>query len=226
MHRQKLVLAAVMAGLLGAGNVAQADTAVALRGGTLGLGAELDFPVGKNWVARLGYSAFSRTETVDDTDATYDGDLKLGNASATMDWHPGGHSFFLSGGLVATSNRIDVTGVPTGGSYEIGDHTYTASQIGSLRGRIKVGNSTAPYIGIGLGHPFNEGSRFSILFDLGVMLTGSPDVTLTAVCGASVPAPTCTQIQADVQREIVEIEDDATQLKVWPVLNFSFAYRF
>ena len=207
-------------------STARAETAVALRAGTLGIGAEFDFGIGESWVVRLGHSAFSHSQTIDDTDATYDGKLKLGNTSATIDWHPGGKSFFLSAGAVATSNEIEVVGVPTSGRFDIGNGSYTASQIGSLRGSVEAGNGIAPYAGIGFGHPVDAGGRFTLLFDLGVIFTGTPKVNLVASCGATVPAATCTQIQADVQREISELRDEVNELEVWPVINLGFAFRF
>jgi hypothetical protein len=207
-------------------STARADSALALRVGTLGIGAEFDVGIGDSWVVRLGHSAFSRSQTVDDTDAIYDGKLKLGNTSATIDWHPGGKSFFLSAGAVATSNKIDVVGVPNSGRFDIGNGSYTAAQIGSLRGSVEAGNGIAPYAGIGFGHPVDDGGRFTLLFDVGVILTGTPKVGLTAACGATVPQATCAQIQADVQREISELREEVNQLEVWPVINLGFAFRF
>lgn len=203
-----------------------AENALALRAGTLGVGAEFDIGIGESLVVRLGHSLFDYSQTVDDTDASYDGKLKLSNTSATLDWHPGGKSFFLSAGAVATGNRIDVVGVPTAGRYDIGNGSYTAAQIGSLRGRIDTGNGVAPYLGLGFGHPVDSGGRFTVMLDLGVILTGTPKVSLAAVCGVAVPAPTCTQIQTDVQREVAELRDEVNQLEVWPVVNLGFAFRF
>ena len=67
-----------MAGLvLGAASLvamgtADAATALALRAGTLGAGAELAIGMTEKLNLRLGYSLFDYSTTLEDTDVTYD----------------------------------------------------------------------------------------------------------------------------------------------------------
>ena len=63
-------------------------------------------------------------------------------------------------------------------------------------------------------------------FDLGVVFTGEPKVMLTAICNPVVPAATCTQVQQDARTELANLQQNATQLKVWPVVGLGFGYRF
>src|SRR5947208_281717 len=81
---------------------------VALGGkaGSLGLGLELTVGLSPQWNARLGANGFNYT---DDRRRAghleYDATAKLRTGTALLDWHPGGHGFRLSGGLVYNDTR-------------------------------------------------------------------------------------------------------------------------
>lgn len=205
---------------------AHADNAVALRVGTPGVGAELDFGLAPSWVARIGYAAFSYSGTVNDTDATYHGKLKLSHASALLDWYPGAHALRLTAGAVGTGTKVDIVGVPAAGTYTIGDQTYSTSEVGSVTGQFKVGSGVAPYLGLGFGNPVGGGHHLTALFDIGVIFTGTPKIALQANCAATAPAQVCAEAQQSVQDEITKLHDKADELKFWPVLNLGLAYRF
>jgi hypothetical protein len=219
----KLLLGAA---LLSAAGVAGAAAAVQVQGGTLGLGASVAFPVSKTVNARVGYAGYSMSRKVNDTSSTYDGTLKLSNLLGVLDWHPGEHSFKVSVGAIATGNKIDVVAVPVGGSFRLGGASYSTSQVSSVKGSIKVGSGVAPYVGLGLGNPLGEGSHLSFLFDLGVIFTGTPNVNLTATCAPSLATATCNQVQQSVATEVTDLRNNATDLRIWPVINVGFGWRF
>jgi len=205
---------------------ASADVGVSLRAGTLGLGAEFNVGLTETLNLRLGYSLYDHDETIEDTDVTYDGELKLRNATALFDWHAFNGGFRFSFGAVGAGTEVHVVGRPSGGTYEIGDEVFTAAQVGSLRGNIEMGNSVAPYVGIGWGNTVDEGGRVTFLFDIGAAYMGSPEVNLVATCGAAVPAATCTRLQNEVQQEEAELADDATDYEWYPVVGVGVAIRF
>lgn len=207
-------------------HVAEAGTAAALRVGTFGYGLDFDVGITETLNLRLGYNGFNLSRTIDDTDVRYDGKLKISSASAIIDWHAFHGGFHLSLGAVSKGPKIDVTGTPTGGTYEINDHTYTAAQVGSLSGTVKMGDSIAPYIGIGWGNTVDKGNRFTFLFDLGVIHTGSPKATLNVTCGAGVPTNVCDQIRSDVAAEKVDLENEVDSYKWYPVVALGVGIRF
>lgn len=223
--KQKL-LAVTALGLFGAASLAQAEVGLGLRGGTMGYGVDLDIGLTERLNARLGYNFFSYDETIDDTDVSYDGELKINSFSALLDWHPFGGGFRLSLGAVTSGPKIEVVGTPTGGNYEIGDGEYSASEVGDLYGEVKIGNSVAPYVGLGYGNVARGNHRVTFLFDLGAVYGGDPEVTLTARCGASVPANRCAQLQNDVQAEITDLKNDTDALQWYPVVNLGIGIRF
>ena len=169
-----------------------------VRVGSTGLGLDLGFGLTDSLAFRVGYAGFDGNRSFDEQDVHYDAKLKWSNASALLDWHFLGN-FRLTGGIVNANNRVDATGTPTGGTFTINDQPYPASDIGTLNAKTRLGKSATPYLGIGYG---NLGTRgFSFYADLGVMFQGAPTVSLTGTCGASLPAPQCAQLQADIAAE-------------------------
>jgi hypothetical protein len=75
---------------------------------------------------------------------------------------------------------------------------------------------SAPYLGIGWGNAA-VGKRVGFLFDLGVLRQGSGDVTLFSNFVLVDPA--------DIEQEIVELEDDIDDYELWPVISFGVAIR-
>lgn len=213
---------------LGISGVASAEMGASARFGTLGLGLEFNFGLTEKLNLRVGYSAYDYDDTIEDTDVTYEGDIKLRNPAALLDWHAFNGGFRLSFGAVFTGTKIQATGEPTGGTYEIGDQVFTASQVGSLRGEVEMGNSIAPYLGIGWGNTVDTAGRITLLFDIGAVYMGSPDVNLTATCGSAAPSGSaaCNMLQAEVQREEDELAEEATLYEWYPVISFGIAVRF
>lgn len=225
MNKALWVATLVVGGM--ASNAAMADVAVGVRAGTFGVGADFDIGLTDTVNLRLGYNTFSYDQTVEDTDVTYDGTLKIGAASAIIDWHALGGGFRVSAGAVQKGPKIDVTGVPSGNNtYEINGRIYTATQIGSLQGTVEIGDSVAPYLGIGWGNTVDQDGRFTFLLDLGVIKTGTATASLDVICGATVPTATCTQIRNDVNAEKAELEDALDDYQWYPVVSLGFAVRF
>ena len=225
MNKALWVATLVVGGM--ASNAAMADVAVGVRAGTFGVGADFDIGLTDTVNLRLGYNTLSYDQTVEDTDVTYDGTLKIGAASAIIDWHALGGGFRVSAGAVQKGPKIDVTGVPSGNNtYEINGRVYTAAQIGSLKGTVEIGDSVAPYLGIGWGNTVDQDGRFTFLLDLGVIKTGTASASLDVLCGATVPTATCTQIRNDVNAEKAELEDALDDYQWYPVVSLGFAVRF
>lgn len=205
---------------------AMAGVAVGVRAGTFGYGADFDIGLSPTLNLRLGYNTLSYDRTLEDTDVTYDGTLKIGAVSAILDWHAFNGGFRLSAGAVEKGPKIDVTGKPTAGTYEIDGTTYTAAEVGNLSGTIKMGDSVAPYIGIGWGNTVDAEDRVTFLLDIGAVHTGSPKATLNVNCGASVPTLRCNQLRNDVNDEKADLEEEAKDYEWYPVVSLGFAVRF
>lgn len=218
----------VLLSALFAAHTASADMGLGIRAGTLGGGVDFNIGMTESLALRLGYNYLTYDQTVEDTDVRYDGTLDVSSFSALLDWHVAGSGFRFTLGAVSNGPKIEVEGTPTGGTYTIGNNTYTASQLGSLQGEIKIGNSVAPYVGLGYGNVVSEKHRVTFLFDLGAIYGGTPDVELRAVCGSAAPpgSPLCNQIQADTQAEVQELKNEASTVEWYPVINIGIGIRF
>jgi hypothetical protein len=226
----KCVLALGLAALGGlAANAAIADVAVGVRATTFGFGGDVDIGMFSNRVSlRLGYNGLNYSKTITDTDVSYDGKLKISAASAIVDWYVFNGGFRVSLGAVQQGPKVDVVGTPKNGTYTINGQTYTAAQLGSLTGTIKMGSSTAPYIGVGWGNAVGRAHRVTFLFDLGAIHTGSPKATLHAPCTTAIAAQPngCAILQQNLNAEKTNLENKVSSYQWYPVVGLGFAVKF
>lgn len=226
MNKKALLLCTLGAGTL-LTQSALAEMGAAVRAGTYGLGVDFDIGLTETLNLRLGYNTLNYDRTIEDTDVRYDGELKINSPSAILDWHAFGGGFRFSVGAVGTSRKIEVNGTPAAGTtVTINDVEYTASQLGSLTGTVKLGDSVAPYIGIGWGNTVDASERVTFLVDIGVINTGSPKVDLTASCGPALGSSGCATLQQNVAAEEATLENEVDAYKWYPVIAIGVAVRF
>jgi hypothetical protein len=201
---------AIAALALAAAGSAQA-AGIGVRAGTTGLGADVAWSVAPTLSARLGYSGLKWDRDVTTSSGIrYDGELKLSNFNALLDFSPLG-PFRITGGFIFNDNKFDAVGTTSAGGGS------------SLNGSVKMGKSAAPYLGIGYGNVSGLGVNFYA--DLGIMFTGSPSATITANCGTLVGAA-CTNLQAQAASERARLEDELKDFKYYPVLNIGLTVGF
>jgi len=197
---------------------------VGVRAGTTGVGGDIGWGIAPTLSARVGYSWLNNYSVdVSTTDVTYNGKLNLSNLSGLLDWSPLG-PFRITAGIVGANNKLDVTGVPTNGTFTINGATYQASDVGNLSGTVKPANRVAPYLGFGYGNVAGAGVNF--YFDIGVMFQGSPKSTLTANCGPTLNAGQCTQLQTNVAAEQQMLDDKLSKYKYYPVASIGISIGF
>ena len=223
--------AAVVLAALGAPGLAAAatpDFAVAVRAGTPGVGLDLDLGVSPYWGLRVGFAGFNIDHSLSTTDVDYDGRLKLRTVTGLLDWYVFGGGFHLTAGVAGNATKLDVAGRPSQGSYTINGVTYSSTQLGSLSGQLKFGNSVSPYLGLGWGNPAGEDGRVHFLFDVGAIYGGTPSVSLSAQCGPAAPpgSPLCNQIQSDASAEEQSLRRKADFLRWYPVVSLGVGIRF
>lgn len=217
--------------------------------GTHGMGIDYAYPVSAYLDVRLGYDFGSLTFNYDDEDeeagTSISGDAKLKFSSAKLlaDIKPFKGGFRISTGLYTGSPELDLD-ASGADDYDIGEGSYRGDL--DAEGNIDLG-STAPYLGIGWGGTAGT-SGFGASFDIGVIFASSPKVELDIAgtacdlqanegCDPNDPAePTRftigdgsaqdQQFQANKEAEIAEVEDDAKDFDMWPVIRLGLHYRF
>ncbi len=227
MRRMMMCVMVVVMLLVLAPMVMAGGVGLTAKIGTLGLGADLTVGMGDRANIRLGLNAFSFDMDVDDDEDTASGsgtsaeeinlELNLMTLAALVDWFPFGGSFRLTGGVMFNNNEVDLTAPNS--SVELNNRDYSVT---SLSGNVGF-NSLAPYAGIGFGNAVDEDGHWTFAFDLGVMLQGDPDVTLTAVAADSSRQ---AQLDADIVKEIDDIDDDTEDISMYPVAMIGVGYRF
>lgn len=189
--------------------------------GTLGVEAGMEAQINKYLSLRVGagYLGWSFDNEIDDVN--YEFDFSLFTLGGYLDWHPTASGFRLSAGVLYNANDFDGSASPSPlKTYEFGGTDYLGAVLGDLDASAEF-NQVAPYLGLGYGNTFGEGSPWSFQVDLGVMYWGSPDVTLTSSNSALVPG-----LQENLNKEVNKIEDDLEILSIYPVFSMGLAYRF
>ena len=115
---------------------------IGVRAGTTGVGVDIGWSLAPTLSARIGYSGLSYKTTLEESDVSYDTNLKLSNLSAFLDWSPLG-PFRITAGIVGNGNKADVIGIPTGGTFTINGVPYSANAVLTEYWDVtKVGNDT------------------------------------------------------------------------------------
>lgn len=201
--------------LLAAAPAALADGfGLGAKAGTPGIGLEGTFGMTEGLNLRGGYYLFDYSDTLNENGIEYDGDLELDNLGLFLDWHPFRGTFRVSVGGVQSGNAFIGT---ADGELDVGENTYTAD----LRADVDWGGF-APYFGVGWGNAVRE-AGWSLSFDLGVMFTGEPTVSLTGT--VSDPALQ-DQFEQDLAREEADLQNELDDVTLYPVIALGVAYRF
>lgn len=190
---------------------------LAFKAGSTGLGGELTVGLTSSLNLRLGAQGFGYGYDRTISGIDYDTDLSLSSGSAALDWHPGGSVFRLSGGLLIQGNKATGLAVPRG-VVTIGDTTYPANAVGDITAEVDFPRTVAPFLMLGFGNGA-RGGRLFFSFEVGAAFSGSPAVTVSA--SRATPG-----LQADLEAEARDIEDEVSWLKTYPIVAFGIGVRF
>lgn len=201
--------------LLAASPAAVADNfALGAKAGTPGIGLEGTFGMTEALNLRGGLYTFDYSDTLDENGIEYDGDLELNNIGLFLDWHPFRGTFRVSVGGVQSGTAFKGN---ADGDLDVGNDTYTAE----LRAEVDW-DGFAPYLGIGWGNAVRE-AGWSMSFDLGVMFTGEPTVSLTGTVSDPARQPDFDQ---DLALEEADLQEELDDVTLYPVIALGVAYRF
>jgi hypothetical protein len=212
--RPAIAVPCVLALLLGGQSAAAENFALGPKAGTTGLGLEATLRMSEAFNLRGGFYAFDYSTDIEENGIQYDGDLELSNAGLFADWHPFAGTFRVSVGGVQSANAF---GGAADGELEVGDNTYLAQ----LQADVDW-DGFAPYLGVGWGNAVGS-AGWSFSFDLGVMFTGEPSVSLTGTVDDPLLQP---DFDEDLAREEESLRQELEDARYFPVINLGLAYRF
>ena len=210
-----LVLAIAFSGVA---NADDSQWGVGVKAGTLGLGLEARWS-GLPWMdVRIGANAYTYEDDGRQANVLYDADLDLETIFLTANFHFPLSPFRITAGAFSNGNEFNMVSAEPG-DFNFGGDFYTGVEAGTLTSTTSWGN-TAPYLG--LGFDFELFGKAGLNFDLGVLWQGDPEVFLAAD-GTLSSDPT---FQTSLENERLELEDDMSDYKAYPVISLSFVYNF
>jgi len=191
-----------------------------VKAGTLGLGVEATWrPI--PWLdLRLGANQYDYDDSGSVSGINYDATLALQSYHLTGNLRFPVSPFRLTVGAFSNGNEVQMVGRPAQ-AYLIGDNPipYAAADVGTLTSTASF-DSIAPYVGAGFD--FEIVGRLGLSLDFGVLLQGEPAVALTADgLLASDPG-----FMADLETERLQLQNEAEDLKAYPVISLGFNFNF
>ena len=215
-----LSISAVMAASATTSSSSYAATAIAVGVGTLGYQVALSQSISENLNLRLTHNTASKQLDGETDGVNYDYDFEFSSNSLLIDWHMFDGSFRLTTGALINDNQIHAQSDIDGLTLNVGDNTFTRAEVGRLEGDIGF-DSYAPYLGFGWGRAIADG--FSVVFDLGVVYQGQPEVSLQTIGGTLSDNPLLLE---QVEREEQELQEDVDEFDLYPVISLGLFYRF
>lgn len=222
--KNTLSKAALAALVLVAFGTANADFGVGVKAGTLGLGVEgrwsllpwLDFRVGAN--------SYDYDDDGAEAGIDYDATFALDTYYLTGNFRFPLSPFRVTAGVFDNGNEFLMSSQDTGGAdFEIGGGSFSPADVGTLQGAASFSNA-APYLGV--GYDFEIFGKAGINFDFGVLWQDSPEVSLEATGLANAPPDVQIELLPALEAERLELEDEFSDFKVWPVVSIGFVYNF
>ena len=194
---------------------AQGPTA-GLAVGSSGLSVEAGYPLSPDLGVRGILSGWSFSRDFSDEQVEYAGDLDLSTTGAVLDWHPVGTGFRVTAGLFLNNNSLSGRAE---GEIELDGIPYPELALDAEADWSRV----APYFGVGYGNSWGlRGWSFGA--DLGLLVTGSPSVTVRASGDERIVED--ERFLESLERERLAVEDELSDLDLYPVVRVGAFYRF
>ncbi len=193
---------------------------------------------------------------IEQDEATFKFDVKLQDFMAVADWHPWGGSFKTSAGLIVNNSNLDGDIIPNiqGNTIEFTfngtDYSYQTDELGSINVLAEF-DPVAPYIGIGWDTSFDKKSGFGFTFDFGLAFQGAMQTDYSLRFGEALDIEKETEgmadgpakdliianinskrdqikneLEAELDKEMVTLQDELDKYKIMPYISIGFNYKF
>jgi hypothetical protein len=197
---------------------ADLNLGVGVKAGTLGLGLEGRWRPLPYMDLRFGGNTYEYDDDGSQAGVNYDAVLNLDTFYATANFRFPLSPFRVTAGLFSNGNEFQMTSVDSG-TFDIGGTTFSSAEVGTLQS-VTSFSSTAPYIGV--GYDFSLFKKVGLNLDFGLLWQGDPEVSLTA---DGLLAQDAGFMQS-LENERLELEDEMSDFKAWPVVSLGFFYNF
>lgn len=211
------------------------STFAGVHASTLGAGFSLGYDISPSFSARAVANYFSLDRSESSAGNDYSVDVQLLSLGLLGDWHPFENGFRVTAGVLYNGNKITLASRTS--EVGLGDGSYR----GALKAELGF-NAVAPYLGIGWTSGRADGRGFSFFADAGAIFQGSPRLSASgrvmgrsSSCSFSVSesgratvrgACDSPNLQADLEREHVDLKGQLDDYKFYPVVTLGVTYRF
>ncbi len=214
-------------------NAEAVEIGVGVKVGTIGAGVEVSVALTKTINARVSLTSLEvddQQETVEIGNAGATGDvdavlgLDFGATALLFDWYVFDGTFHLTAGFVKNDSALSFSGTLLGPvTLDTGD-LAPGDINGDIGGNISLGESFQPYLGVGWGRKAGDGGGFAFTADIGVaLLDPSADLSAELDSGSSLTQQELDDMIASAESDV---NDDLSQLEVWPVITIGLNYGF
>jgi hypothetical protein len=202
---------------------------------SLGFGVQAAKPLPYRSDIRGGFNFYTYNSDLTDDGINYAAEVGLKSVNIQFDKYLVAGLFVSGGALVWNGNKADAkASVPGGKSFSLGTASYISDPALPVRGDSIVSfRSMAPLVSLGYGNLTSRG-HIAYTIEAGVAFHGTPQATLTMAGSACTPGPggllcqnvATPSIQNNVIAQQQKINDDISEFKYYPILQFSIGYKF
>ncbi len=203
-----------------------------------GVGLDLAVPVAPRFAVRAGASFLSVDGSLVVKNINIDGNLRLQNAFAGVDFFPFHNSFRITPGF-SFANRTTASAnlfIPGGQSFSFGNgNTNTSDPADPVNGNAAFvfGHGFSPRLTVGWANAIpHRNPHLSFPFEVGAEYIAAPTVKL-AIGGSACQVDVGTTFldcgpvdQSDIVEEQRELVEDVKPLRVFPVISIGVTYWF
>ena len=190
-----------------------------VKAGTLGLGVEGTWRPLPYLDLRFGANQYDYSDTGTQANILYDSELNLETLYLTGNFRFPLSPFRVTAGVYSNGNEINMVSGDNGAIIIVGGDLYPSAAVGTVTSRAYF-DSTSPYLGV--GYDFSLFGKVGMNLDFGVLWQGSPNVDI-GVDGILADDPT---FQASLEAERLELEEEISDYKAWPVVSLGFVVNF
>ena len=216
-------LAVLLLGLIAAGSATAGDNvSMGIKAGTLGVGLEAIWrPI--PWLdLRAGLNMYEYDDGGSQAGINYNATLQLETYYVTGNFLFPLSPFRISVGAFSNGNEIQMVSMNQT-SFDIGNDTYTAAEVGTLR-RTTSFDNVAPYLGVGFD--FSIAGKVGLNLDFGVLWQGEPGVTLTSDGTLASDPILGPNFLAELEAERLQLEAEFEDYKAFPVVSLGLTFNF
>ena len=221
---KSITKAVLLALVLVSSSAANADLGLGVKAGTLGLGIEGRWSPLPWLDMRLGANQYDFGTSGSQAGIDYDATLAMDTYYLTGNFRFPLSPFRITAGAFSNGNELQMTSQDTlGADFNIGGVPFSSADVGALQSITSFG-STAPYFGF--GYDFEAYGKVGFNLDFGVLWQGEPTVSLNATGLDTAPAQVQALLIPALEAERLELENEISDYKAWPVISLSFVYNF